>query len=236
MLEPQGPRLRPLLRLGWHVRAVREIRREPRRAARRRHARRIHRGTAGSEVALHRSGRGRRPCGHPLHPDDLYAKLHSLGPALMLENKLAQATGECASGSKRSQTRIQDQVRRLRNHCSTPACAVPFQPRPIPGRTVSRSAVADIPNAAARDSSGGATASMCGKTRCGKLARLWSLRGDLVDRAIARQLRRILKRIGDGALAETPQRGLLGQFQIPTICVGQSHLFRCATIRFEHHR
>jgi hypothetical protein len=51
-----------------------------------------------------------------------------------------------------------------------------------------------------------------------------------------RLLRRILKRKGAGALAETPQRGLLGQFQVPTICIGQSHLFWCATIRFEHHR
>ena len=31
----QGPRLRPLLRLGWHVRTIREIRRKPRRADRR---------------------------------------------------------------------------------------------------------------------------------------------------------------------------------------------------------
>jgi hypothetical protein len=51
-----------------------------------------------------------------------------------------------------------------------------------------------------------------------------------------RLLRRILERIGERTLAETPPRGLLGQFQVPTICVGQSHLFRCAAIRFEHHR
>ena len=51
-----------------------------------------------------------------------------------------------------------------------------------------------------------------------------------------RPLRGILKRTRDGAVAETPQRGLLGQFQVPTICVRQSHLFRCATICFEHHR
>jgi hypothetical protein len=57
------------------------------------------------------------------------------------------------------------------------------------------------------------------------------IRSDLIA-----ALRRILKRTGDRALAEIPQRGLLGQFQVPTICVGQSHLFRCATIRFEHHR
>jgi hypothetical protein len=46
----------------------------------------------------------------------------------------------------------------------------------------------------------------------------------------------MLERTEDGALPETPQRELLGQFQVPTMCVGQSHLFRCATIRFEHHR
>jgi hypothetical protein len=51
-----------------------------------------------------------------------------------------------------------------------------------------------------------------------------------------RLLRRILKCTGDGALAGIPRRGLLGQFQIPTIRVGKSHLFRCATIRFEHHQ
>ncbi len=48
--------------------------------------------------------------------------------------------------------------------------------------------------------------------------------------SLCRLLRRILKRNDDGALAETLQRGLLGQFQVPTIGVGQSHLFRCATI------
>jgi hypothetical protein len=52
----------------------------------------------------------------------------------------------------------------------------------------------------------------------------------------SRQSRRILKRTGGGALAKTRQRRLLGQFQVPTIGVGQSHLFRSATIRFEHHR
>jgi hypothetical protein len=39
---------------------------------------------------------------------------------------------------------------------------------------------------------------------------------------------------GDGALAETPRRDLLGQFQVPTKGVGQSHLVRCSTICFEH--
>jgi adenylate cyclase len=45
------------------------------------------------------------------------------------------------------------------------------------------------------------------------LARLRALRGDLIDPAIAAYLRRILKRIGDGAFAESLGRGLLGQFQ-----------------------
>jgi hypothetical protein len=51
-----------------------------------------------------------------------------------------------------------------------------------------------------------------------------------------RQSSRILKRARHGALAETLQCGLLGQFQVPTIGVGQSHLLWCAAIRFEHRR
>ena len=55
--------------------------------------------------------------------DDLYAKLRSLGPGLLLENKLAQATGEVRERLEALAKANTGLGSGAANHCSTPACA-----------------------------------------------------------------------------------------------------------------
>ena len=85
MLEPvQGPRLRPVLRLGRHVRAVGEVRRSPRRADRRH--RHLRPGVELHDVAARqdepRGARHRRR--HPLEQRGQLPQGRTQGPALRL--------------------------------------------------------------------------------------------------------------------------------------------------------
>ena len=95
--------------------------------------------------------------------DDLYARLRSLGPALLLENKLEQATGEVRA---RLEALAKD------NSGSVSAAAQELldagvrefpSSRDPPKSTSSHLAAADTSNARARDLNGGETASTCGK-------------------------------------------------------------------------